>query len=222
MILGVIPARAGSKGIKNKNIYPLCGKPLIEYTIESALKSNLDEVIISTDMSKEIFNVCNTKCRYIDRPKELCQDDTPMLPVIKHLVNGLKYKVDAVMILQPTSPLRTTEDINRAIKLFNTYNICQDKPLYQNSNSDSLYSGYYIGIKNKNKVYDKHTNSLHFQRNGSIFITRIDLLNKEKLWSDNAIEFEMPSYRSIDIDTMEDMKHAELLIKGGVLNPKEV
>jgi CMP-N-acetylneuraminic acid synthetase len=206
MILGVIPARKGSKGIENKNIYPLCGKPLIEYTIETALKSNLDEVIISTDMSKEIFNISDIPCKYVDRPKDLCADTTPMLPVIKHLLHGLPYIVDAVMILQPTSPLRTTEDINIAIKLFNDNNV------------DSLYSVYSMSIKHKNKTYDKHIDKPHLQRNGAIFITRRDLLAQNKLWSNNAIEFIMPSYRSIDIDSMEDMRHAELLLKGGVLN----
>lgn len=214
MILGVIPARAGSKGIENKNIYPLCGKPLIEYTIEAAVKSNLYGLVVSTD-SCEICDICDFKnVAYYWRDENLCKDNTPMLPVIKNAVDTFEYynmkKVDAVMILQPTSPLRTTEDINKAIDLYNT---AQDH--------DSLYSGYYIGIKQK-EPYDKHKVKPHFQRNGAIFITSRHLLDQDKLWSDNAIEYVMPTYRSIDIDTMEDMKHAELLIKGGALNPKEV
>jgi CMP-N-acetylneuraminic acid synthetase len=210
MILGVIPARKGSKGIKNKNIYPLCDKPLIDYTIEAAKNSNLDSIVITTN-SNEIFDMYYLNdYTFIKRPENLCKDNTSMFHVIKHAFKTYNYltkeNVYAVMILQPTSPLRTTKDINKAINLF--YNI----------DCDSLYSGYYIGIKHKNKTYDKHINKPHFQRNGAIFITRRDLLYQGKLWSDNAIEYIMPSYRSIDIDSLEDMKHAELLIKGGVLD----
>lgn len=206
MILGVIPARAGSKGIENKNIYPLCGKPLIEYTIEVVSNSNLDDYIISTNCNK----ILEAYEKTMIRPNCLCNDDTPMLPVIQHVVatheKECNKTVEAVMILQPTSPLRTAKDINNSIELFN------------NSNKLSLYSGYYMGIKQKHKAYDKHTQAPHFQRNGAIFMTKRCLLDSGKLWSNDAIEFEMPTYRSIDIDTMEDMRHAELLIKGGVLN----
>lgn len=208
MILGVIPARAGSKGIKNKNIYPLCGKPLIEYTYCASVLSDLSHACITTNDSTIIEWYGSRLCH--NRDSTLCQDDTPMVPVIQDAVIWFERKwnkhVDAIMILQPTSPLRTWEDIDKAIELFNDNNV------------DSLYSGYYMGIKHNNKTYDKHIDKPHLQRNGAIFITRRDLLDQGKLWSDNAIEFIMPSYRSIDIDTMEDMKHAELLLKGGVLN----
>jgi CMP-N,N'-diacetyllegionaminic acid synthase len=204
-ILGIIPARAGSKGIKDKNIYLLCGKPLIEYTTEVAKKSMLDDFVVSTDDEK-IMSMYWCDC--MARPKNLAQDDTPMLPVIQYTVKQYDkwHKVDAVCLLQPTSPLRTAEDIDKAIDLFNE------------SGTDSLYSGYYIGIKHKDKTYDKHIDKPHFQRNGAIFITSRELLDKGKLWSDNVIEYEMPKSRSIDIDDMDDMYMAECILK----NPKEV
>ncbi len=139
------------------------------------------------------------------RPIELCADDTPMLPVTQHAVRVYERLsgvcVDAVMILQPTSPLRTVEDINNAIRVF------------KESGADSLYSGYHMGIKYKSRPYDKHTEKPHFQRNGAIFITRRDLLDQGRLWSDSAIEFEMPKSRSIDIDDMDDLFMAEAILR---------
>lgn len=144
---------------------------------------------------------------YLRRPPELCTDDTPMLPVVKHAIDSYeKYAdagrvVDAVMVLQPTSPLRTVEDTNNAIRVFKA------------SGADSLYSGYYMGIKHKDRPYDKHTEKPHFQRNGAIFITKRELIKEGKLWSENAIEFEMPASRSVDIDTMDDLFIAEAILK---------
>jgi CMP-N-acetylneuraminic acid synthetase len=195
-ILGIIPARAGSKGIKDKNIYPLCGKPLIDWTLIAVSLSNIgDDFIISTDIPS-----IKHKFAYI-RPKDLCQDDTKMIDVLKHMELIAHPKFDALMLLQPTSPLRTYEDINNAIELF------------EESGASSLYSGYYMGIKHKGKVYDKHTSEKHFQRNGAIFITKRELIEQGQLWDNTVIEYEMPLSRSIDIDTMDDMTMAEALLK---------
>jgi CMP-N-acetylneuraminic acid synthetase len=136
-----------------------------------------------------------------------------MIDVLKHVINvydDSRYKrLDAICLLQPTSPLRTTEDINNAIKLF------------IESGASSLYSGYYMGIKHKNKVYDKHTSEKHFQRNGAIFIAKRELIEQGKLWDDDAIEFEMPLSRSIDIDTMDDMFIAEALLEKRIRGGQE-
>jgi CMP-N-acetylneuraminic acid synthetase len=177
---------------------------LIGYTVEVA--RILDDWCISTN-DERILSMYLNDC--IRRPDKLAQDNTPMLPVIKNTVSQYEeitgYKVDAVCLLQPTSPLRTVEDINQAIALFNE------------SNADSLYSGYYMGVKHKEKTYDKHTEKPHFQRNGAIFIIRRDLLDKGKLWSENVIEYEMPKSRSTDIDDLDDIFMCESLIKNGVI-----
>ena len=209
MILGIIPARAGSKGIPNKNIYMIDGKPLIDYTIQAAQISRLDGYCITTDII-ELKQVTTRRIQDIFlRPYKLCQDDTPMILVIQYAIEEYEHKsgkvVDTIMLLQPTSPLRNYIDTNKAIEAYNK------------SNSDSLYSGYYMGIKHKDKTYDKHQDKPHFQRNGAIFIASRELINQGKLWSDNVIEFEMPKSRSVDIDDMDDMFIAESLIKNGVL-----
>ena len=123
-ILGVITARGGSKGIPGKNIKSLAGKPLIAYTIEAAKKSRvLDRIILTTDDEKiaEVAKACGCEVPFM-RPGDLAEDDTPTMPVIKHALGWLKdkeaYEPDAVMILQPTSPLRQYFHIREAVELF--------------------------------------------------------------------------------------------------------
>lgn len=119
-ILGIIPARGGSKGIPRKNIKLLNGKPLIAYTIEAALASNLDRVIVSTDC-KEIAGISKEYgAEVMMRPSHLAEDKTPTLPVLQDVILKLNEKFDAVMTLQPTSPLRTVEDINKSIEIFSS------------------------------------------------------------------------------------------------------
>lgn len=205
-ILGIIPARGGSKGIKRKNLHPLNGKPLIEYTIDAARRSKrILDVVVSTDMQEihdTYFREYDSLFYSVDRPPHLAQDDTPMVDVLRDVISS-KYLmwVNAVVLLQPTSPLRTTDDIDQAIELF------------ANSNVSSLYSGYYIGIKHKEKPYDKHLCKPHFQRNGAIFIAKRELIEQGKLWDEDVIEFEMPKSRSIDIDDLDDLFIAEAIIQ---------
>ena len=120
--LGIIPARGGSKGIKKKNIRPLCGKPLIAYSIEAAKKSKyLDRTILSTD-DKEIAEAAKKLGGDVPfmRPDELAKDDTPMYPVLQHAVKEIEKqlgkKIDIIVLLDPTAPLRSVQDIDDCIK----------------------------------------------------------------------------------------------------------
>ena len=121
-VIGVIPARGGSKGVHRKNIKELAGKPLIQYTIDEAKKSdNINRVIVSTE-DDEIAQISrDLGAEVIMRPEELASDTAPTLPVIQHVVETLEKegeKIDAVMLLQPTTPFRTVEDIDGAVELF--------------------------------------------------------------------------------------------------------
>lgn len=208
MILGIIPARGGSKGIPNKNIYPLNGKPLIRYTIEAAEQSILSDFIVTTD-NEEIARL--SECEYILRPLYLAQDDTPMLPVIQHTLMQYEKPVDAVMVLQPTSPLRTAEDINKAIEL------------YANSDAECLVS-VCKGIHPKKSYtldgkplmeqtpYDKHLDGC-YTRNGAIFIASRKLIESGRLFNDQPLLYSMPITRSIDADDYEDLEMAEALLR---------
>jgi len=115
-VLGLIPARGGSKGIKDKNIYPLCGKPLIEYTIEAAEKSELDDWFVFTDKYTQY------RTYGIKRPANYSKGEyASILKWLRYAVEQyekVKQSIDAVMILQPTSPLRSVDDIDNAIQLF--------------------------------------------------------------------------------------------------------
>ena len=213
MLLGVIPARGGSKTISRKNLHPLNGKPLIDYTIEAAKQSCLDDYIISTDDEQ----IREKYRKAIWRPYELAQDDTPMAPVIQHAVQVYEKsrvkKVEAVVILQPTSPLRMAEDINRCVEIFKA-NLC-----------DSLVSvfkgihpikSYDEGGKPflEQMPYDKHKHRC-LTRNGAIFITRRDLLDSGRLTGDSPLFYVMPKSRSIDIDDYADLFVAEAILSKG-------
>ena len=121
-ILAIIPARGGSKTIKNKNIISLCGKPLIAYTIVEALKSkNLSNVIVSSD-NEEIISVSTKYGAEVPfrRPKKLSSDNSLSIDVIKHSVNKMEkihnITYDIVVMLQPTTPMRTSKHIDDALK----------------------------------------------------------------------------------------------------------
>lgn len=215
MMLGIITARAGEHGATNKNLFQLNGKPLIEYTIDVALKLNYElkiPFILTTDDNHILSSYVNGRITGIRRPDELCQKDTPSLPVLQHAVKTYeehtKETVDSILLLQPTSPLRTFLDVANAISLYR-----------KNTYANSLYSGYKLKIKHKGKVFDKHKAEPHFQRNGAIFIASRQLVMEQgKLWDEYPVEYEMPFARSVDIDTLEDFFIAESLIKNGVLN----
>jgi len=118
-ILGVIPARGGSKGIKKKNIRLLSNKPLIAYTIESALNSKLDRVIVSTDC-EEIADISRSYgAEIMMRPSALANDHTPTLPVLQDVYKNLNVYYDALMTLQPTSPFRNEHHIDESMKIYN-------------------------------------------------------------------------------------------------------
>ena len=121
-ILGVIPARGGSKGVPDKNIYQLSGKPLIAYTIEAGLKSRLlTDMIVSTNSQKikEVAVQYGATVPFM-RPEELSNDSTLAIPTIQHAVAAYEdvvgYRYDYIIMLQPTAPLRRSEDIDNSLQ----------------------------------------------------------------------------------------------------------
>ena len=222
-ILAIIPARGGSKEIKNKNIINFCGKPLIHWTISAALDSKLiDKIIVSTD-SKKIMGI--TKNYDVEnnelRPKKISEDQTPMLDVINYELNKLKlknYEPDLIVTLQPTSPLRGWRHIDSAIKIlikekkFDALVSCVKVP--HNFNPESLMqikNNYLIDTKFSKKIYSRHKKNKYFARNGAaIYITRKKIIHKS-LFNKKTFPFEMSLFESVDIDNYEDLKFAEFL-----------
>ncbi|MDY6845025.1 MAG: acylneuraminate cytidylyltransferase family protein [Thermodesulfobacteriota bacterium] len=225
-IVGIIPARSGSKNIPLKNIRDLAGKPLIAYTIESALNSKLlNRVIVSTDDEKiaAISRTFGAEIPFI-RPAELAQDTTPTLPVLQHAVQFLceteRYQPDIIVTLQPTSPLRKANQIDEAIKkLFETGS---DSVV---SLSETEHSPYWMQKVEGDRVFpfiegsEKYTRRQDlpkiYQLNGAVYVTKYDILMKEnKILGNDTRAFIMNKQDSIDIDTELDWKFAELILEG--------
>lgn len=223
-ILAVIPARGGSKTIPRKNVIPFAGKPLIYYTIRSALESKrIDRVIVSTD-DEEIAKISKKYgAEVIKRPKTLATDSAPMVPVIQHAVKKLEkegYNPDVITILQPTSPLRDSGDIDRALKMFtkskseSMAGVCEAEK--------SPYWMYKIGkngslealIKTRKKYTRRQDLPKVYRLNGAFYaVKREILMNKNTIYTRTTKPFFMSQLKSIDIDTKMDLKIAEIFLK---------
>ena len=214
-ILGIIPARGGSKGIPKKNIKLLSGKPLIAYTIEAAMDSKLDRVIVSTDCDRiaEVSKKCGAEV--FMRSSELAEDKTPTLPVLQDVVSRLDERYDAIMTLQPTSPFRTTVDINKSIEIFTSndsdslvsvvkvpHNFMPEKLM----NFDGRYLSGNTQFKRRQEVLTMYA------RNGAaIYITKSEKLSSYILGGEIS-PYIMNKINSFDIDDIEDWKIVEKLL----------
>ena len=221
-VLGVIPARKGSKRLENKNFANFAGKPLVEWTIEASFESKIfTNIVLSTDSKADLDIFGSWGLLDIGvRPKELSTDSSTSLSVINHVLELAEKKTnveyDAIVTLQPTSPLRTAEDIKNAFQKF-----------LLNNKSDSLVSVTEVPhIYNPKKVIKDLTEFIEFEKdliakfnksfyapNGAaIYITSKEIL-PQKLIGSNCAHYCMPRWRSIDIDTFEDFLIAELIMK---------
>jgi len=222
-ILGIIPARGGSKKIPKKNIRPLMGKPLIYYTIREAKKSKyLSRIIVSTE-DKEIAQIARGYgVEVITRPQELAQDDTPALPVYQHAIRFLeekeRYSPDIIVVLQPTSPLRLAVDIDGAIEQFlktedyPVVSVCEvtHPPQWMYT----LRKGILVPVL-KGEIPARRQDALTvYQLNGAVYVIPRDTVMKQNsVLGKTTRAYLMPAERSIDIDTEIDFKLAELIIK---------
>jgi len=220
-VLAVIPARGGSKGLPNKNILELAGKPLIAWSIEAASESKyIDRLIISTD-SKEIADVAkqyNCEVPFM-RPPELATDDANSDEVILHALDKLGDKYDIVMVLQPTSPLRESKDIDQALELMQKNNIsavvsvCSSKkPLHWHFTleSDGKLKQIY-----KDKIFYTNRQELPitYSPNGALYIAKTDYFRSKKtFYTSSTFAYLMPPERSVDIDSQIDFFTAEAII----------
>lgn len=216
-VLAIIPARGGSKTLIGKNIKNLSGKPLIIWTLEAAKKSKfINEIVVSTDSDeiKKVVSDFGFDCKLL-RPPHLALDTTTSYEVIKYeLANRNGF--DIVCMLQPTSPLRNSNDIDTAFDFFQSKNATSCVSVYQiedvpywtftlseNGFLSPLFSKNYFS-KRRQELDDVYT------LNGAIYISRIDdyLINKGFI-SNRTLPFVMTIDRSVDIDTIEDFELAE-------------
>lgn len=187
--------------------FPLCGKPLIQYTLDAALASQLDDVVISTDDEQ----IAKLHDRVIMRPPELAEDKTPMLPVVQHAVKVYGKPVDAVMLLQPTSPLRTTKDIDNALELFKGSKTDSLVSVYEGVHPIRSYNAHFKPFMVQ-QPYDKHKHKC-YTRNGAIFIAMVELIQRGKLIGDSPVFYIMPPSRSIDVDQLDHLYICESILR---------
>jgi|TARA_B110000977_G_scaffold201524_1_gene296616 CMP-N,N'-diacetyllegionaminic acid synthase len=226
--LAIIPARKNSKTLKDKNIKLFNGKPLIYWTIKEALKSKyLSDIILSTDSEKIIKYCKKFKIKIpFKRPKDISLSKTPMLKVIEHVLENKevrKQNYDAIVLLQPTSPLRIASDIDKACKVY-----MREKPdslvtinqVNHTFNPESLFNkkGSFISKAFRIKKESIRQNKKkYFAPNGAaIYITSKKKISKFIIGGKKIIGILMPKERSIDIDDIIDFKIAEFLKKNEI------
>jgi len=219
-ILAIIPARGGSKRLPGKNLIELLGKPLIWYTIEAAKNSKyIDKVVVSTDNLKIAEISKKYGVEVIKRPKFLATDKSKSSDVVLHALEVLKknYVPDIFVLLQPTSPLRTAEDIDKSINIFleknhdSVISVCEvPKPVIHYSFSPGknylkpIFSWKYLKDFYKDKV--KEWNKKLYFENGAIYVISPDNFKKHKRFTlAKTFPYVMPKEKSIDIDTEADL-----------------
>ena len=219
--IAIIPARSGSKGLKDKNIKDLCGKPLLAYTIEAAIKSNLfEEVIVSSDSSEYGKIAEKYGANYFERSPQLAQDNSSTYVVIEDVLNRTNNEIDYFVLLQPTSPLRNEKHIKEACnefeKNFNKYDYLVS--MKQAEHNEDLVKQ--IEEDNSLKHFDKdfsnykRQGSIYYEPNGAIFIGKPkQYLDHKHFFGDKAMAYIMNKKDSIDIDDEIDFMIAETFIK---------
>ena len=230
-VLGVIPARRGSKGIHRKNIRLLCGKPLLQYTAEAALAAQRRaKVILSTDDDEvaEIGTNCGLEVPFL-RPADLAEDTTPTLPVVQHAlrwmeVNGEHF--DVVCLLQPTNPLRRAEDIDACLELLERTDadaVVTVLPVPTEYNPHWVYfkcGGGFLRLSTggADPIPRRQELPPAFHREGSVYATRRDvLIDKNSLYGERLVGYIMHPSRSVNIDGPDDWERAISLIERGKL-----
>lgn len=227
-VLGVVTARGGSKGIPGKNLKRLAGQPLIWHTLQSAAAASVfDRVVVSTD-DHAIANFARVHGCEVPflRPAELAQDETPHLPVLQHAVTWLRenegYKPDAVMILQPTSPLRRAEDIREAVALLEKSGA--DSVLTVSTVSthvhplrmlrvgeDGTARLYVSGAPVRDRINRRQDLPPAWVMNGAIYLFRTHVLSgaQPSLYGDRSVALPIPAPYDISLDDPEDWDVAE-------------
>jgi len=220
-VLAIIPARGGSKGLPRKNVRNLAGKPLIAWTIEAAKKSKfIDRLILSSEDAEIIEAAKQWGCEApFVRPVALAQDETPGIDVVLHAIEEVA-EYDYILLLQPTSPLRTTKDIDECIK----------HCLKQKANScvslvQSQKSPYWMFQVDKNgKMKPLLTKGPTYSRrqdlpavyaiNGALYFAKREwLLKKKTFFTKETIAHIMPPERSLDVDSELDLMICDLLLR---------
>lgn len=234
-ILGIIPARGGSKSIPRKNIKSFVGKPLIEWTIEVGIKSEImDRIIVSTD-DKEIAEISKKAGAEVPflRPAELSEDSTPTMPVLQHAILFLKeqgYYPDYILLMEPTSPCRQPFHLQEAVNLIKETGADSVvalgevpkhyHPAWQFNITENKKVEMFIGGNIKNIISRRQNLSTTYFRNGVFYLFKTDLLfgSEPNMYGEDVRGYVIEEKYSTDIDGPEDWDYAEEKFKSTVSN----
>lgn len=226
-ILALIPARGGSKGVPRKNIRPVAGKPLLAYSIETALAvvEILHRVIVSTD-DEEIATVARqfgAEVPFI-RPSDLAGDRIAMIPVIQHAIHFVEQQdgihLDWVLLLQPTAPLRTSDDLRAAVGLaqaggcdsvISVVPVFAHHPILMKRIENERLMPYCIEEREGTRRQDYQPPA--YMRNGAIYLSRRDTLMSGSIWGEVIRPYIMPEERSVNVDSEMDLRLLELMLQ---------
>ncbi len=221
--LAIIPARSGSKGLKDKNIRLMNGLPMMGYSIKAALDSNMySHVMVSTDSQRyaDIARQCGAEVPFL-RSKSLAQDKSSSWDVVKEVVRmygELGVSFDTLTLLQPTTPLRDANDIRNAFRVFDekdanaVVSVCEvdHSPLWSNrldENNSMIHFAENIRVNGNRQML-----STYYRLNGAIYLLKISVLdNIDQLYSNRCYACIMSRKKSVDIDSLEDFEYAEYL-----------
>lgn len=226
-VLAIIPARGGSKGIPRKNIKMIAGKPLIAWTIEEAKKSKYIDRLITSTEDEEIASIAKSFGCDVPflRPRELAKDDTPGISPVIHAIETLPQRYNYVMLLQPTSPLRTVADIDRCLqecvrtKASSCVSVVQPdkKPHWMYlRNNDGRLQPLLSELKFVARRQDLPT---VYALNGAVYIAKTEWISETKSFiSDQTVGFSMEKFSSLDIDDEMDFNICDYLLKERMKN----
>jgi CMP-N,N'-diacetyllegionaminic acid synthase len=226
IIIGLVPARGGSKGVKKKNLQRLAGRPLIAYAIECGLAcKSIDKIIVSTD-DPDIAETARQWGADVPfmRPSELSLDDTPMLPVLQHSIREAESiysnKIDTLVLLQPTSPLRTVDDVEDALALYHRDSSCQAVI----SGHEAHFNPYFsmavlekgmvrLALPVDRDIYGRQNCPPVYNLDGTVWIySREAVMDLQQRIPPQTRLFIVPGTRVVEIDTETDLEIARLFI----------
>lgn len=220
-ILGIIPARGGSKRIPGKNKKLLAGKPLVCYAIEAAIQSlKLTHIVLSTD-DEDILKIGRKypDLTVIKRPLEIAGDEAPAISYVKHALHVLDHEFDLTVIIQPTSPLTSPADIDNTISLLqenvgdSAVSIMKlDHAIHPFKMKTLDGSSLRPFIEDEKGRMAFHELPDIFVRNCSVYVSSMGVINEGRIIGDQCLGYEMPRNRSVDINDPIDFEFAEFLI----------
>ena len=223
-VLGIIPARGGSKGVVRKNVRLLAGKPLIGYAIDAALESRrLTSFVTSTDDAEiaDVAKSCGSPV--IMRPAHLAADDTPMTPVLESVVKAVEQdgeRVDVIVLLQPTAPLRIAADVDgvvdllissRAETIISVYQVEDHHPSRMYTLRDDRLIPF---VKGEPKNMLRQSLPAVYHRNGALYACwRSLVMDKQTLVGTDICPYIMPAERSANIDSEFDLEYLDFVLQ---------